>query len=46
MPPEELKELNELNEKNLEGKVERIWISEENEEMQNERQNPTTKGIS
>ena len=29
------KELKELNEKNLEGKVERIWISEKNEEMQN-----------
>ena len=32
MPPEELKE---LNEKNLEGRIERIWISEKNEEMQN-----------
>ena len=32
MPPEELKE---LNEKNLEGRVRRIWISEKNEEMQN-----------
>ena len=29
------KEFKELNEKNLEGRVERIWISEKNEEMQN-----------
>ena len=29
------KELKELNEKNLEGRIERIWISEKNEEMQN-----------
>ena len=29
------KELKELNEKNLEGKVKRIWISKKNEEMQN-----------
>ena len=32
MSPEELKE---LNEKNLEGRIEQIWISEKNEEMQN-----------
>ena len=32
MPPEELKE---WNEKNLEGRIERIWIFEKNEEMQN-----------
>ena len=32
MPPQELKE---LNEKNLEGRIERIWISKKNEEMQN-----------
>ena len=32
MPPEELKE---WNEKDLEGRVEQIWISEKNEEMQN-----------
>ena len=31
-PPEELEE---RNEKNLEGKVERIWISKKNVEMQN-----------
>ena len=30
-----LEELKELNEKNLEGRIERIWISEKNEEMQN-----------
>ena len=32
-PPEIIER--EFNEKNLEGKVERIWISEKNEEMQN-----------
>ena len=31
-PPKELKEWNDMN---LEGRVERIWISEKNEEMQN-----------